>query len=256
MKSWTRFLGFTFPLDHDQGRICICKKDLVTQPSIVESIRSLPPNWHAKGSLNLAVIDRIFQCADGARDTAETGCGKSTLALSHASRRHVVFACDVPPGENPEAHSLNKVRNSALLKEGVCEFVIGSTQQTLPVFRFDRDFGLVLLDGPHGYPFPDLEYYYFYPHIKTGGWLVVDDIHIPSVAIMMDVLKDDAMFSPERVVRTTAFSRRTDAPLFPPLADGWWGQGYNKRHRVAIRHDGLSSAPRVIASELLGRFSK
>ncbi len=228
----------------------------MTQPSIIESIRSLPPNWHANGSLNLAVIDGLFQCADGAVDTAETGCGKSTLALSHASRRHVVFACDVPPGEDPEAHSLNKVRNSDLLKEGVCEFVIGSTQQTLPAFRFDRDFDLVLLDGPHGYPFPDLEYYYFYPHIKAGGWFVVDDIHIPSVANMMDVLREDAMFSLERVVRTTAFFRRTEAPMFPPLADGWWEQGYNMRHGVAIRHVGWSSVPRVVGSELLRRFAK
>jgi len=228
----------------------------LTQPDVVEIIRSLPANWHANGSLNIAVVDQLFRCANGAQDTAETGCGKSTLALSHASRRHVVFTCDVPAGEDPDAHSLNKVRSSALLKKDVCEFVIGSTQRTLPAFRFDHEFDLVFLDGPHGYPFPDLEYFYFYPHIKAGGWLVVDDIQIPSVAIMIDVLRKDAMFALERVVRTTAFFRRTDAPTFPPLADGWWEQGYNKRCGVAFRHVGLSSLPRVVASEFLRRFAR
>jgi predicted O-methyltransferase YrrM len=212
--------------------------------------------WHASGSLNVAVLDHLFRCADGAENTAETGCGKSTLALSHASKRHVVFAIDVPPGEDPETHSLNKVRNSPLLRKGVCEFVIGATQQTLPVFHFDREFDLVFLDGPHGYPFPDLEYFYFYPHIKAGGWLVIDDIQIPSVANMLDVLRRDDMYSLDRVLRTTAFLRRTKAATFSPFCDGWWEQGYNKRFGVSLRHVGLSSVPRVVALELRRRFAK
>lgn len=226
------------------------------QPNIIESIRSIPAGWNPDGSLNIAVVERLFRCADGAQNTAETGCGKSTLALSHASRRHVVFACDVPSGKNSEEHSLNRVKSSPFLNRNACEFVIGCTQQTLPAFPFKSDFDLVFLDGPHGYPFPDLEYFYFYPHIKAGGWLVVDDIQIPTVANMVDVLRKDAMFSLDRVVRTTAFFRRTDAPTFPPFGDGWFEQGYNQRFGVAIRHVGLRSWPRVIALELSRRFGR
>jgi hypothetical protein len=47
----------------------------------------------------------------------------------------------------------------------------------------------VLLDGPHGYPFPDMEYYFFYPHIKPRGHLVIDDIQIPSIGRMTDILQ-------------------------------------------------------------------
>lgn len=228
----------------------------MAETKILESIHGLSKTWHANGSLNVAVIDYLFQCANGAENTAETGCGKSTLALSHASKRHVVFAVDVPPGEDPDKHSLNKVRSSPLLKEDVCEFVIGSTQTTLPGFHFDREFDLVLLDGPHGYPFPDLEYYYFYPHIKAGGWLVIDDIQIPSVANMLDVLRRDEMFQLDRVFRTTAFLRRTNAATFSPFGDGWWEQGYNTRFGVALRHVGLTSIPRVVALELKRRLGK
>ncbi len=228
----------------------------MSKPSILESIRSLHGSWHQSGSLNLAVVDYIFQCAEGAKNTAETGCGKSTLALSHASQRHLVFTRDLAPDENPEKHSYCLVKGCDLLKTGVCEFVLGSTQQTLPTYQFDREFDLVLLDGPHGYPFPDLEYYFFYPHIRVGGWLVVDDIQIPNIANMVDILRKDTMFSLDRVVRTTAFFRRTKAPLFPPYGDGWWEQGYNQRHWVAIRHVGLSSIPRVIGLEIMRRFAK
>lgn len=228
----------------------------MAEPTILESIHSLPGGWHQSGSLNPAVVDYLYRCAEGAIETAETGCGKSTLALSHASRRHLVFTRDLASGENSEKHSYSLVKSCEHLKAGVCEFVLGSTQQTLPTFQFDREFDLVLLDGPHGYPFPDLEYYFFYPHIRTGGWLVVDDIQIPNIANMVDILRKDAMFSLNRVVRTTAFFRRTDAPVFSPFGDGWWEQGYNQRRGVAIRHVGLRSVPRVIALELRRRLAK
>ena len=222
--------------------------------SILHSIQSLPKNWNPSGGLHNTTLDRIFECAQGAQATAETGCGKSTLALSHASRRHIVFTCEAGPGEDPQTHSLNVVRKSPLLDAAVCQFVIGRTQQTLPAFNFNLSFDLVLLDGPHGYPFPDLEYYYFYPHIRPGGWLVIDDVHIPTVARMVDVLKRDAMFSLEFSVRTTAFLRRTGAPTFDPLGDGWWEQGYNRRRRLSIRHVAPSQRPKVFAMGLARRL--
>jgi hypothetical protein len=226
----------------------------MTESNVLERIHLLPAGWNPSGALSIAVVDQLFRCAEGAKNTAETGCGKSTLALSHASERHLVFTCDAAPDEDPETYSLNKVKNSDLLNKAACDFVVGSTQQTLPVFHFDREFDLVLLDGPHGYPFPDLEYFFFYPHIRVGGWLVVDDVHIPSVANMLDVLRNDAMFSLDRVIRTTAFFRRTTAPTFPPFADGWWEQGYNVRHRWAVRHVQWSSRPRVYVQGLLKRL--
>lgn len=227
----------------------------MTAPNILEQVGSLPASWHQSGSLNFAVVEHLFRCAEGAENTAETGCGKSTLVLSNASQRHLVFALDVMQEDDPETHSLARVRNSPLFRRDHCELVLGPTQRTLPVFEFQRTFDLVLLDGPHGYPFPELEYYYFYPHIRPGGWLVIDDIQIPTIANMVDVLKRDSMFRLDRIVRTTAFLRRTDAPTFSPVGDGWWEQGYNNRFGIATRHVGIGSIPRVVALELLRRFA-
>lgn len=142
----------------------------MSNSAILEAIESHPPR-HANGSLNSAIIDRLFRCADGAANTAETGCGNSTLALSHASGRHVVFTCEVPAGENPATHSLNLIRGSEFLRRDSSEFVIGSTQQTLPTYRFDREFDLVFPDGLHGYLFPDLESLCFFPAFDWAAGL-------------------------------------------------------------------------------------
>ena len=52
-------------------------------------------------------------------------------------------------------------------------FVEGETKDTLPGYRLEGQMDLVLLDGPHAYPLPQIEFAYLFPHIKLGGWLVV-----------------------------------------------------------------------------------
>lgn len=149
-----------------------------------------------------------------------------TLLLSHVSRDHLVFAQD----DTGYGDSLNRVKESPLLNPGVVRSVEGETQLTLPRHDFGAEqFDLVLLDGPHGFPFPALEYYYFYPRVRTGGILIIDDIRIPSVRDMFHFLRKDAMWHRDAVVGQTAFFTRTDAPTVDPLGDGWWLQGYNRQ---------------------------
>ena len=83
-------------------------------------------------------------------------------------------------------------------------------------------------DGPHGYPFPELEYYFFYPHLDEDALLVIDDIHIPTIFRLFSFLREEAMFDFLGVASTTAFFRRNSSPAFHPLGDGWWLQNYNK----------------------------
>ena len=93
----------------------------------------------------------------------------------------------------------------------------------------------MLLDGPHGYPFPDLEYFYLYPTLDTGGLLIIDDIRIPSVRRMFDIIGADDMFQTLEVVDgNTAFLRRTEAALVHPESDSWWLQAYNRSYYTEI----------------------
>jgi len=157
--------------------------------------------------------------------SAETGVGKSTLLLSHVSQHHTVFALDDTGGGN----SFAKVRASALLKQEAVDFVIGPTQETLPRHKFVDPLQLVLIDGPHGYPFPELEYYFFYPHLDEDVLLIIDDIHIPTIFRLFSFLREEEMCDFLGVVSTTAFFRGNSVPLFDPLGDGWWWQTYNRK---------------------------
>src|SRR5690349_19831067 len=133
--------------------------------------------------------------------SAETGCGGSTLVLSHLSDRHVAFAIE---GENHTVSELG--RNEDLMTERVV-FVEGDSKDTLPGYRFDVELDLVLLDGPHAYPRPQLEFAYIFPQLKVGGWLVLDDIQIPSVYELATFLKHEQGLTLEEVVVRTAFFR-------------------------------------------------
>jgi predicted O-methyltransferase YrrM len=197
----------------------------------LESILALPYDWHGAGTVTNRVLRAIAaHSPQPLRHSAETGTGRTTLLLSNASRDHVVFAVD----DAGDGDSLAHVRTSALFSSETTRFVVGPTQLTLPRHEFTDPLDLVLLDGPHAFPFPCLEYYYFSPHVRPGGLLIVDDINIPSIKFMFEFLRKDAMWRANAVVDHTAFLTRTDAPTFDPLGDGWWLQGYNRLPRTEV----------------------
>jgi hypothetical protein len=201
-------------------------------PTTIREITALPLEWPLSGSLRPQVLETLARHAsEGAvAHSAETGAGKSTLLLSQLSGHHIVFTRD----DTGDGDSLPEVRASPLLRRQVVEFVVGPTQETLVAHRFAHPLDVVLIDGPHGFPFPHLEYYVLYPQLAPGALLVLDDVHIRSVNDVFRFLRDDPMFSLLEVVRTTAFFRRTEAPAFHPLGDGWWLQPYNLRIRPRL----------------------
>jgi FkbM family methyltransferase len=187
---------------------------------------------HASGSFGTAVLEAIERLAPVEIGcSVETGCGKSTVLLSHLSQRHLVFTVD---DGNRSDGSLTFVRQCGLFRSERVEFVLGPTQLTMPRHLMPPAIDLALIDGPHAYPFPDLEYFYIYPHLRHGALLIIDDIHIPTIARMYAILREDDMFEPLHVEGQTAFLRRTAAPMFPkPIWDGWERQGFNVRHLAA-----------------------
>lgn len=188
-------------------------------------ILEVAPSLHSAGTFSADAFEAILSAARKLeiRNSVETGSGVSTLLFSHMSEHHTVFALDNGSG------SIANVRRSPLLCHDVVTFVEGPTQITLPQHRFSEKLQMALIDGPHGYPFPDLEYYYLYPHLEKGALLILDDIQIPTVHNLFEFLRCDEMFNLNEVVRTTAFFTRTSAPTFDPLGDGWWLQKYNAR---------------------------
>jgi hypothetical protein len=198
------------------------------EPSVEQILRRIAevaPSLHSAGTFSARTLEAIARAAVKRKihHSAETGSGASTLLFSHLSQHHTVFALDAGSG------SITNVRRSPLLRPNVVTFVEGPTQATLPQHGFAQKLQLVLIDGPHAYPFPDLEYYFLYPHLDTGALLILDDVHIPTVHSLFQFLQQDAMFELNETVQTTAFFTRTSAPTFDPLGDGWWQQNYNRR---------------------------
>jgi hypothetical protein len=188
-------------------------------------IAEVAPSLHSAGTLSTRALDGIARYAvkRKIRCSAETGSGATTLLMSHLSEHHLVFALDDGNG------SIVNIKRSNLLRADHVEFVEGPTQRTLPRFRFTETLQFVLIDGPHAYPFPDLEYYYLYPHLESGALLVIDDIHIRSVQNLFRFLRCDRMFHLEEVIGSTAIFTRTSARTFDPCGDSWWLQGYNRK---------------------------
>jgi predicted O-methyltransferase YrrM len=106
-------------------------------------------------------------------------------------------------------------------------FVEGESKRTVPAHSFDGPLDLVLLDGPHAYPLPQLEFAYLSPHIRPGGWIVLDDIQIPSVHELVHFMRRESSMVLEEVAVRTAFFRKIRECDFGP--DGWQHQGMNRR---------------------------
>ena len=194
--------------------------------STLDEIALLSPEWHGAGTMSDIVLNAIAAHAERlgkVNYSAETGSGKTTLLFSHLSENHTAFALDC-------GGSISRVRNSYLFNAKTVTYVEGPSQLTLPRHVFKDKLQMALIDGPHAYPFPDLEYYYFYPQIAEGGLLLIDDINIPSIERMFEIIGSDDMFDLVEVVQNTAFFRRTTAPLIDPLGDDWPQQGFNRSH--------------------------
>jgi Methyltransferase domain len=173
--------------------------------------------WDAMAPAALAGIERRgpFQFS------AETGCGGSTIVFSQISGQHTAFALE---GAD---RTISGLRAHADLRGERVVFVEGETRCTLPLHVFADRLDLVLLDGPHAYPLPQLEFVYLFPQVRVGGWMVLDDIQIPSVHELFRFMKMESCVELEEVVVRTAFFRKVGEGAAGP--DDWQRQGLNAR---------------------------
>jgi len=153
--------------------------------------------------------------------SAETGCGGSTIVLSQISQHHTAFALE---GAD---RTITGLRQHSDFRPDAVVFVEGETRRTLPQHPFENRLDLALLDGPHAYPLPQLEFAYLFPQVKEGGWMVLDDIQIPSVHELARYLGLESSVVLEEVAVRTAFFRKIREQDIGP--DGWQHQGMNSR---------------------------
>jgi hypothetical protein len=124
-------------------------------------------------------------------------------------------------------------------------FIEGETRRTLPLHSFEGPLDFALLDGPHAYPLPQLEFAYLFPQVRVGGWVALDDIQIPSVYELVRFLRlESSMVLEEVAVRTAFFRKIRECGLGP---DGWQHQGMN-RHGI-LRYSWRDRLRRIVRRE-------
>jgi FkbM family methyltransferase len=230
--------AFSLPWGKDQAR------DLIAE---IQEHQAQRGGAHRAGTLTtgpLRAMEHYLQSHFGERPikTVETGCGASTILLSHYAGKHLAFCYD----DRAEANSsVDFATSFPGFDADRVEWIFGPTQQALLRRPLAEEVDLVLIDGPHGYPFPELEYFAFYPWLRPGGVLILDDIHIPTIRNLFDVLREDDMFYPHQVVGTTAFLIRSSAPALSREGDDWWLQRYNVQRFPVDPGDGESPRLRV-----------
>lgn len=199
-------------------------------PSLLRKICDLTRDSFHDGTVVNDVLAEFVRLSETIRldHTMETGCGRTTLLLSHLSGDHLVFS---PGGEN-----MKGLHASGLLNAANVVFHEAPSLQKLPSFHFEHPLDFVLLDGAHGFPFAHVEYFFTYTHLRPGGILVVDDIRIPAVYQLYDFLRYDAMFRLEKIIaKNTAFFVRTNSQTTDPFRECWNKQGFNlKFHPVEV----------------------
>jgi len=85
-----------------------------------------------------------------------------------------------------------------------------------------------LIDGPQWHPFPELEYYFFYPHLDEDALLIIDDIHIPTIFRLFSFLREEEMFD-FLVCVHDGFLSQNFSDSIQSVGDGWWLQNYNRK---------------------------
>jgi hypothetical protein len=93
----------------------------------------------------------------------------------------------------------------------------------LPHLASDPDhprLDFALIDGCHGYPMVMLDFFYINTMLKKGGFLLIDDLDLHSVAELVRLLSyqtEDFRLA-ANLGKLQIFEKLTDAPQL-----GWWG---------------------------------
>ncbi len=249
-NAWLKIAQKKFPKDPDLAQLAQSFPEAISKVQTEDRLFWMDKYhaWeksmrtHAGQAFSTRTLRRIeAYLPEQVECSVETGCGKSTILFSNLSKHHKVFALD--DRSLAEQSSVLFFQDCPISRPERVEFIYGPTQRTLPPYAEHGLYDVILLDGPHGYPFPELEYLCLFPHLKKGGILIVDDVQIPTIGRLGDFLAEDEMFEPLALVEGTALFRRTEAPTFDSCGDGWWTQRYNRRRISPKRPFFLQDGP-------------
>jgi predicted O-methyltransferase YrrM len=181
------------------------------------------------------------QVGPGTR-TIETGCGVSTVLLAALGAEH---RCVTPGPREVEAIRSDCRQRGVDLSKVV--FDIASSSDALPKLDKDEVYDLFLIDGSHGFPLPIVDWFFGAEHLRKGGLLVVDDVPLPAVRALLQLLEHDPRWVRLRSTpKWAAFERQSEGSL----SEDWFMQPFYGQSQRARAERWLRSKLRPVKHKL------
>jgi predicted O-methyltransferase YrrM len=151
--------------------------------------------------------------------TLETGCGVSTAVLAILGCQHTSVFLDAVEGRQLEAWADER---SVSLDH--VTLLPGGSDAVLPTLE-SPPCDLVFIDGCHGYPFPEMDWFFGARHLRRGGILIVDDVQLWAPRQLANYLDADARWSRLAGTRKwSAWRRESDGGLSEEFYDQPFGE--------------------------------
>jgi hypothetical protein len=160
---------------------------------VLKLLQREPPPVHVESSaawkgVLAASPDCLKFLADRARPgarTLETGCGSTTAVLTAARCQHTSIFYEAKEGTRFLAwcEKFGVATDQLELLVGSSPFVLAAQDPT--------PLDLVVIDGGHAYPFPQVDWYFTARRLVVGGTLVVDDVQLPAPYDLLRFLDRD-----------------------------------------------------------------
>lgn len=155
-------------------------------------MQSEQPNFHLDGTRSWGLHDNALAFLQRfvvpGSTTLETGAGKSTVFFAKLGCQHTAIT--------PDSGEIARIKDHCT-KNGIdlskVTFLNGPSQDVLP--NLEGSFDFFLVDGGHGFPLPQIDWFYGARLLKVGGVVAIDDVHAWTGAIMRDFLKRDPAWS-------------------------------------------------------------
>lgn len=155
-------------------------------------------DWRALGWLERIVHSGMT--------TLETGAGASTIVFAASGASHTAIS---PAAEEHERIAAYCEREQIGLDR--VRFIARPSHTVLAGADVSGPLDLVLVDGAHAFPYPSLDWFFAAPHLRPGGWMVLDDAFLPSVNVVARYLQASRSWRQEHVLgRATLCFRKLD----------------------------------------------
>jgi Methyltransferase domain len=148
--------------------------------------------------------------------TLETGAGLSTIIFAVNGCQHT---CVTP--DKAQADRIQDYCRSANIDAGDVKFIIAKSSDVihqLPRSEFD----LILIDGCHGFPSIFVDFYYATKLLKTGGTLIIDDMHIYTCQLAARFMQSDPGWNVKLRTGRVAFGTKVS----DTIDDEWTSQRF------------------------------